>query len=777
MKSRIGLLVALLTTTFVVTNNSAIALVYQGLTNTAVGAATASIACCVSNLGSGGQDGLIVSNLSSSGQDGVGIAMPGPASGLDVSWQNLDPSNALPVGAYVQSEMIGTPGGTVTNGAMGATRVTKMGTNNYVVSVSFAPIGASTYTVQAYLQGVFVAQATNHVGASLAVADSWPYSADTEDGIPICTGSLDWGKNQASVYLGSATVPVKCDQLFITPENVSFPSAPTAMQITASQVPVITITAENASLAYQGLTNTSLGAAAVSIACCVSNLGSSGQDGLTVSNLGSSGQDGVSIAMPGGLSAFDVHCLDWDPTNALPAGEYVQSQIIGTAGAVTNGVLATLTETKIGTANYQVTADFSPLGTSNCLVQASLGGVLVGQATTNVGDAIIVITKIDPDGTSWDIEFDDENCYQASTIDCMAATTMTLQGGSIVLADKVSITPLDTQCFKPTAFQLTASQVPVFTITSENESLVYQGVTNTSVGNATVVIACCVSNLGSGGQDGLTVSNLSSSGQDGVGIALNGAYSFDGNWLPLDPSNALPVGAYVQSQLIGTAGTVTNGLLGSTTVTKAGTSNYVMSADFSPIGASTRTVQVWNGSNLVAQVTGQSGPTVATFGIFPDSWHWWTYITPWNWPWDWDPCDGCDQPSSISITISGGPTVMGNKILTIPEGGVVGGSVFAGQILAASIPSITITDEHVSFVPRLAINSIASSGNNIVLNWTTDGLTNIVQVTTNTTGAYNPSNFVNLASLAITTTTTNYVDVGGATNKPTRYYRIREPLP
>jgi hypothetical protein len=75
----------------------------------------------------------------------------------------------------------------------------------------------------------------------------------------------------------------------------------------------------------------------------------------------------------------------------------------------------------------------------------------------------------------------------------------------------------------------------------------------------------------------------------------------------------------------------------------------------------------------------------------------------------------------------------------------------------------------------LQMTSITRSGNNVVLTWTTQGASNVVQATTNATGDYNTNNFVNLTNLVITTLTTNYVDVGGATNQPARYYRIREP--
>ena len=180
-------------------------------------------------------------------------------------------------------------------------------------------------------------------------------------------------------------------------------------------------------------------------------------------------------------------------------------------------------------------------------------------------------------------------------------------GGTVVYANQVWIIPLNIPLIKPTAFQLTASQVPAITVISENESLRYQGLTNTSLGNATMVI----SNTGSGGP-ALVVSNLGSSGQDGVSIALSPGTSFAGGWLPLDPSNSLPVGAYVESQIIGTAGGVTNGVLGTTTCTKMGTSNYVIAVDYSRLGSSSHTVQVYNGATLVAQVTGQSGLVCAT---------------------------------------------------------------------------------------------------------------------------------------------------------------------
>jgi hypothetical protein len=80
----------------------------------------------------------------------------------------------------------------------------------------------------------------------------------------------------------------------------------------------------------------------------------------------------------------------------------------------------------------------------------------------------------------------------------------------------------------------------------------------------------------------------------------------------------------------------------------------------------------------------------------------------------------------------------------------------------------------------LTIISVVPQGTNIVITWkTAGGHTNIVQVTSgDASGGYN-SNFVDiLSSLTILPGTggdisTNYIDLSGATNAPSRYYRIR----
>ena len=75
------------------------------------------------------------------------------------------------------------------------------------------------------------------------------------------------------------------------------------------------------------------------------------------------------------------------------------------------------------------------------------------------------------------------------------------------------------------------------------------------------------------------------------------------------------------------------------------------------------------------------------------------------------------------------------------------------------------------------ITSIVRSNNNILINWTTGGVgkTNALQATAGTVnGSYATNNFANIFIVTnAVTTSTNYTDVGAATNFPSRYYRVR----
>ena len=76
------------------------------------------------------------------------------------------------------------------------------------------------------------------------------------------------------------------------------------------------------------------------------------------------------------------------------------------------------------------------------------------------------------------------------------------------------------------------------------------------------------------------------------------------------------------------------------------------------------------------------------------------------------------------------------------------------------------------------ITAITREGNDIRISWATvGGTTNRVVVTSGAVNGSFTTNFTNLSSPIIIPgtggTTTNYLDIGGATNAPSRYYRVR----
>ncbi len=684
-------------------------LVYQGLLNESLGNASLTL--------SGNQ--LIVTNLGSSGQDGVTIAMPTNATGLVVNWQDLDPSNTLPVGAYIQSQAIGTANG-ITNGVLGTLTDTKgcavCDGTNWGISADYSPMGVSNYTVQVFYEGILVAQATNQNGAVFATVNLPPTGKDRGEDAGL---SDHWpGPSGALLTLAGGTTSVPCDHLsitlepFISEQRRETDESDTGLQITASQVPEITITNENVSMVYQGLINTSLGNAALAVE----------GTGLIVTNLGSSGQDGVSIAMPmpcGGedeppcitmltnhLTGLTVNWQPLDVSNTLPVGAYVQSQAL-----FNTSVLGTLTATKAGTSNYVISADYSGQGASNYMVQAYYEGVLVGQTTVQSGGSAATV-NIMPTGK----DLGDIITPLSDEWPDGEGVLLTISGGTTsVPCDQLVVSPLGPAGIPPTAFQIAASQVPGITINSEDVSLIYQGLTNTALGSAALIPSCCVSNLGSSGQDGeaLIVTNLGSSGQDGVAIALpRGLVGLDVGWDDWDPSNALPVGAYIQSQMVGSAGGITNGVLGTLTETKAGTSNYVISADFSPIGASTYTVQAYDQGVLVAQATNQSGASLAvaenaadTADIEHETLNGWE---------SWD--------SSVAISVLvGGQEVTCDRLVVSPENVPSPSAVTAFQIVASQISAVTITSENATLlydgynVTSLGNAALMASGSQLIV--------------------------------------------------------------
>ena len=184
----------------------------------------------------------------------------------------------------------------------------------------------------------------------------------------------------------------------------------------------------------------------------------------------------------------------------------------------------------------------------------------------------------------------------------------------------------------------------------------------------------------------------STNGPDRVSIALNGAQGFEAHWQDYDPPGTMPAGAYLRSQLFGTAGTVTNGLLGWMQMTKAGQSNFVAAVDFSGLGVSTCTVNAYDGTNLVAHLSNIPVGVVWTSEVSQPPWrdiHYYQSGSFTNHGWYYT------LASRTDLRLAGGPTVVADSVVVTPEGAPLVSSLSGVKLLASGIPKIVITEEHV----------------------------------------------------------------------------------
>lgn len=82
-----------------------------------------------------------------------------------------------------------------------------------------------------------------------------------------------------------------------------------------------------------------------------------------------------------------------------------------------------------------------------------------------------------------------------------------------------------------------------------------------------------------------------------------------------------------------------------------------------------------------------------------------------------------------------------------------------------------------SFLPFEITSIVRTNTHDLLITWNTSGTNNIVQVSSGAEadGSYSSNDFADVTNIVVTTATTNFWDVGAATNYPARYYRILSP--
>jgi hypothetical protein len=132
-------------------------------------------------------------------------------------------------------------------------------------------------------------------------------------------------------------------------------------------------------------------------------------------------------------------------------------------------------------------------------------------------------------------------------------------------------------------------------------------------------------------------------------------------------------------------------------------------------------------------------------------------------------------------------TAIGNGttdiVVSVTLGPLCSNCTYYAEVVATNAAGMAVSPNvvfgEVSQFVAFQITSILRQSNNVLITWTVfGGTTNVVQVSPGGVGgSYSTNNFVNLSPMIFVPGTglnlTNYLDIGGATNKPARYYRVR----
>jgi hypothetical protein len=153
---------------------------------------------------------------------------------------------------------------------------------------------------------------------------------------------------------------------------------------------------------------------------------------------------------------------------------------------------------------------------------------------------------------------------------------------------------------------------------------------------------------------------------------------------------------------------------------------------------------------------------------------------------------GCGSTGTGTVIITGGSLFVTNTahnaVLDFESGTLtLSGGTLVADIFVKTNPcaffqqtggTLVVGGVTNPFSPPFQITSIVrTNASDLLITWNTTGSSDIVQVSVGTgaSGSYATNGFTDVTNIVVTTATTNFWDVGAATNRPARYYRIRSP--
>jgi hypothetical protein len=375
---------------------------------------------------------------------------------------------------------------------------------------------------------------------------------------------------------------------------------------------------------------------------------------LLANNIGATGADGVEIVL-GRANGSEVA----SPPMPLPLGGTLTYGVFADLDGIPDRPAGAMTLLMNLDGTLQATGDFSSVGATHFTVAVLTGDTLVARQTGLPGATFTIQTTNSPAGPalSWKSSPMGNGGYLHAVKDSNDQDLLVTQPFSPpVHGTRVVVIPEDPMHqLGPQSRLRVTGNFPTpgqpFAVATEKLNLFGHG--HTASGSAVMFAdpaLLTLGNLGPGSTNGLTID---------VGNSLSASVN-----LALDASSAQgPQLApwMLQTTAFGNIGGQANQNFGSLGFLAITGTVAQFSADFSPVGSSNQTIEVWGLGQLVQRIPGHSGPVLGTASVWPvtvgvqDAGSSATpgFITHFG------------QPASISI--AGGPTLQGDTLVVRPE--------------------------------------------------------------------------------------------------------------
>jgi hypothetical protein len=396
------------------------------------------------------------------------------------------------------------------------------------------------------------------------------------------------------------------------------------------------------------------------------------------------------------------------PLLPVPPSASMLYEFHATLDNIEDRIASTLTVSGNAAGETQFAADMSPLGASQYSIWAFDGGIRIAGVSNQPAGVFSALS-----GTIALASLRSDILHSKSYVRIRLpkvpgdpGPVIRLSPGLEVNGDEVVVMAEDALRYvgPQNRIRITATGMDTFEL--RGEKLGYFGNGHTALGTAMLST--------DGGVVG--VGHIGTSGNNGVGIDLNNAPNALVSFAPFDFSAVQAPGSpvpWLQAGISGGFGPLLNQDLGSLRFTSVAGGGAQISADFSSIGASTHTIEVWNGGQLVQRISGHAGG-VATVNDWPIGLGIQTAGSP-------TAASGCTAMFGQveQIAIGGGPALQGDELPLFPENPSQPiGELQSLNLLGSGFDSFTIVGETVtpSFTPIITgLNLIQTAAPNVAL--------------------------------------------------------------